>query len=208
MARSSQHCYFSNQLLDHYLSQDLIRLKQGCQLSVDGLKSMPSIKQHPLLRAWLIEQDCPLPDTHQLNTMMTDVVYAKRDAIPCVKWKGYELRRYSDLLYVMPKLMCFDRDIEYVWNLQEDLTIKPLGLTLQAKSQAVRDIQQIYQISQVTVRFRQGGERLPLRGYHQTLSKYFQQARIPPWLRDRMPLLFMGDELIFVWLEDWELSLS
>ena len=66
----------------------------------------------------------------------------------------------------------------------------------------MQDIQQRYRASQLTVRFRRGGERLKMDGYHQTLSKYFQQTRVPPWLRDRIPLLFLQDELVSVWLSD------
>jgi tRNA(Ile)-lysidine synthase len=50
------------------------------------------------------------------------------------------------------------------------------------------------------VRLRSGGERLQLdaRRPRRTLKNLFQEAGIPPWERGRLPLLFSGDELVWV----------
>jgi tRNA(Ile)-lysidine synthase len=34
--------------------------------------------------------------------------------------------------------------------------------------------------------------------HHQSLKKLFQQWQVPPWQRERTPLLYNGDELIAV----------
>ena len=49
------------------------------------------------------------------------------------------------------------------------------------------------------VRLRSGGERLQpdLRRPRRTLKNLFQEAGIPPWERDRLPLLFCGDDLVW-----------
>jgi tRNA(Ile)-lysidine synthase len=50
------------------------------------------------------------------------------------------------------------------------------------------------------VGFRQGGERFrPVgRRHSQELKKLLQEAGIPPWWRDRLPLLYVGDTLAAV----------
>jgi tRNA(Ile)-lysidine synthase len=50
------------------------------------------------------------------------------------------------------------------------------------------------------VRNRRGGERCrPLgRAHSQTLKKLLQEYAVPPWLRDRLPLIYCGDELAAV----------
>jgi tRNA(Ile)-lysidine synthase len=52
----------------------------------------------------------------------------------------------------------------------------------------------------VTLRARAGGERLQLdaRRPRRTLKNLFQEAGIPPWRRERLPLLYCGDELVWV----------
>ncbi|MFK8030569.1 MAG: tRNA lysidine(34) synthetase TilS [Gammaproteobacteria bacterium] len=51
----------------------------------------------------------------------------------------------------------------------------------------------------LTVRFRQNGERLRrASGQHQSLKHWFQGNDVPPILRSRLPLVFLGDELIAI----------
>ena len=52
---------------------------------------------------------------------------------------------------------------------------------------------------QLSVRYRQGGENLSLPGRPgKSLKKLMQESAIPPWLRDRIPLLFHDNKLICV----------
>ncbi len=52
----------------------------------------------------------------------------------------------------------------------------------------------------VTVRVRRGGERLrpDSRRPRRTLKNLFQERGIPPWRRDRLPLVYCGEELVSV----------
>ena len=52
----------------------------------------------------------------------------------------------------------------------------------------------------VTVRFRQGGERIRVKhGQHTiALKNLLQEARIPPWQRQRLPLIYAHEQLICV----------
>ena len=49
----------------------------------------------------------------------------------------------------------------------------------------------------MTLRFRGGGERFRPRGreHHHSLKHLFQESGVVPWMRDRVPLLYRGDEL-------------
>jgi tRNA(Ile)-lysidine synthase len=52
----------------------------------------------------------------------------------------------------------------------------------------------------VTVRLRAGGERLrpDAKRPRRSLTNLLQEARLPPWLRVRLPLLYCGDTLVYV----------
>jgi tRNA(Ile)-lysidine synthase len=49
------------------------------------------------------------------------------------------------------------------------------------------------------VKLRSGGERLQpdLRRPRRTLKNLFQEAGVPPWQRERLPLLYRGAELVW-----------
>jgi len=57
-----------------------------------------------------------------------------------------------------------------------------------------------WQAADVEVRFRQGGEkiRLPGRAGHHSLKNLFQEAGIPPWERDVVPLIYLDGQLAAV----------
>jgi tRNA(Ile)-lysidine synthase len=50
------------------------------------------------------------------------------------------------------------------------------------------------------IRLRSGGERLQTdaRRPRRTLKNLFQEAGVPPWERERLPLIYRGDELVWV----------
>ena len=50
-----------------------------------------------------------------------------------------------------------------------------------------------------TIRLRRGGERLQpdCRRPRRSLKNLLQEARIPPWERERLPLIFCGEKLVW-----------
>jgi tRNA(Ile)-lysidine synthase len=60
--------------------------------------------------------------------------------------------------------------------------------------------QQLWESGAIQVRFRSGGERCrpPGRGHSKSLKKLYQEMGIPPWQRKRLPLVFVGDQLVAV----------
>ena len=52
--------------------------------------------------------------------------------------------------------------------------------------------------SEITVRFRQGGELFSWHGQTKQLKKLWQQWQVPPWQRDTIPLLYIDNKLAAV----------
>jgi tRNA(Ile)-lysidine synthase len=107
-----------------------------------------------------------------------------------VQWEGCEIRRYRDDVYAMPPLSAHDPKQVLLWETREPLVIASLGRTLVAAAGYPET---------VTVRFRQGGESvyLPQRGGHHSLKHLLQEWGVPPWERERLPLVYAGERLIF-----------
>jgi tRNA(Ile)-lysidine synthase len=61
-------------------------------------------------------------------------------------------------------------------------------------------LQEQWQKAKITIKFRSGGEkiRLPKRKENHTLKKLFQEAGIPPWERDLIPLIYLNGKLAAV----------
>lgn len=198
LTRVSLNCAEAQVLLDHQAEQDLQKAegsKPGL-LSVKQTLNLDPLRQRQLLRYWLNGLGFEAPGFMQLHQIQRDILQARSDKMPFIVWNGVEIRRFRDDLYAMPMLLSHDASQILAWDFSAPLTIascvlkarKVLGQGLRAD------------VSHVTIRFRQGGEvcRLPGRICHHQLKKLFQEWQIPYWERNRMPLIYVGDELVAV----------
>jgi tRNA(Ile)-lysidine synthase len=87
------------------------------------------------------------------------------------------------------------------WNGESRLSLPALGGELRFKRVRGRGIaSERIKGRALQVRLRSGGERLrPDAGRpSRTLKNLFQEAGVPPWERERMPLLYCGEDLVWV----------
>src|SRR5690606_15222526 len=107
---------------------------------------------------------------------------------------GAEVRRYQNDLYLMRPLPPVETAQRIPWDGMHELEIAGWRLRARLSALGLSSATEA-----ITVRFRQGGEKihLPGRGRH-LLKKLFQEWQVPPWERDRLPLIFAGEQLIAV----------
>jgi tRNA(Ile)-lysidine synthase len=197
LARDAGHFAEASCLLDELAATDLAQVASVHGLHIPRLASLTPARQRNLLRFWLRQQGLPLPQERQLAHILDDVLPARVDAEPCVCWQGAEVRRYRDELYAMAPLPAADPGRSYVWDFSAPLNIpRPAG-QLTARHRDGSGLPLHCADSRVSVRFRRGGEVCqPVgRPHHQDLKKLFQAAGVPPWQRDRIPLIFVDDQL-------------
>ncbi len=199
LARSALHCAEAQQMIEEMTEQNIADLRGRFPetLSIKKLLELDQNKQSHVLRAWILQANFPVPSLVKMQHILRDILLARNDKMPHITWRGVELRRYRDDLFLLPCLTSHDPMQRLQWNLDQPLTIPALGTlsTLVCKGEGVRA-----DINNVVVRFRQGGEvfRLPGRQHHHDLKKLFQSWGIPPWQRDRVPLLEVDGKLAAV----------
>lgn len=197
LARSARHCAEAAELLEQLAEQDLVRVgSAGDTLSVERLRDLAPARQRNLLRFWLRRLELTTPDERRLQVVLDEVLTAGRDRRPCVHWPGGELRRHRGRLYAMVPLPALPAaDTELDWNGCMPLTLPDGSRLILHATNAPEPLRGPY-----TVRFRRGGERFHPAGrvHGQTLKKLLQAAGIPPWWRERLPLLYRDERLIAV----------
>ncbi len=161
-------------------------------LSISRLKTLSKAKQKLVIRYWIAANGFSYFSEKKLQHVFSDVIEADQDTQPLLEWQGAQLRRFQNHLYLSEPLLPHDATRVIKWDLRSPLTINPLNLTISPEELPKGALN-------VTVRFRQGGEkiRIPNRG-HLSLKNIFQEEGVPPWLRNRLPLLYIGDELFQV----------
>lgn len=197
LARAAEHAAETQCFIDDWVNTVLPLISGSVfgTLSVSQLLQYTQTQQRYLIRAWLQQNHFALPSTVKMQQILQTVLLAAEDKTPCVDYGDIEIRRYRDDLYVMQTLSAVPNAIE--WDFATTLNLNGVG-TLQSKR--VQGMGLRADIASVTVKFRLGGEvmQLPGRDCHHELKKLFQTWNVPTWMRDRVPLLFVGNELIAV----------
>ncbi|HET7198970.1 MAG TPA: tRNA lysidine(34) synthetase TilS, partial [Burkholderiales bacterium] len=90
------------------------------------------------------------------------------------------------------------RFVPLAWNGERRVRVEALGGELRFVRARGRGFV-LPEDATLEVRLRAGGERLQpdARRPRRTLKNLFQEAGVPPWQRERMPLLFCGADLVW-----------
>ncbi len=119
---------------------------------------------------------------------------------PELAWSGQCLRRFGDAVYLLPPV---EGSLgSGPWRLAPGATLALPGAgVLQLEPAGDGPGIALGPGESLTVCRRSGGERcqpLGRAGGSQRLKKLLQEAGVPPWWRERLPLLYLGEELLAV----------
>ncbi|MBU0744012.1 MAG: tRNA lysidine(34) synthetase TilS [Gammaproteobacteria bacterium] len=196
--RTSRHCAEANELLDILAEKDLLDVFSDDDkyiINIDCLKKFTFIRQKTILRYWLHRLHLSMPSEVKLNEVMRTVVNSRYDAMPVVRWHGVEVRRFRNNLYASSPLIPHDPKIVLSFSGKSLKLPSNLGV-LKLKVIEGTD----FDLKKIRISFRQGGEKLKIQnraGTHD-LKNLMQEWGIPPWLRDRIPLVYYGAKMIAV----------
>ena len=201
LARSAELASEAAGMLEQLAEIDLRRVgDRAARIDITGLRTLSPARQRNLLRHALRQEGLPLPGAARLATVLDSVIDAREDAQPLVAWPGAEIRRYRDKLYVL-------RPVAEVEPLQAALApgggpvdLGPGMGRLCLLPAAPCGLSESLVEGGLTVRMRSGGEEIRPAGQSHTrkLKKLLQEAGIVPWMRDRLPLIYSGEQLVAV----------
>jgi tRNA(Ile)-lysidine synthase len=187
-------------MLDQLADIDLQQLGQRPErLSLTGLRALPPERQRNVIRYVVRELGFPAPPARQLRNIVDELIPARDDAQPLVTWNGVEVRRYRDNVYVLPALSS-SAEAQAAGIEDSALRLAPGMGELQLRPGSEQGLAPAIVARGLELRYRQGGEeiKLPDQSHTKKLKKLLQDAGIVPWMRDRLPLLYAGDELVAV----------
>jgi tRNA(Ile)-lysidine synthase len=189
--RSASHLGEASQLLDELARVDHQTCAVGACLSVAAIRDLRAERRRNLIRYWLRQQNFDAPSTRVLHAIEHDMLNAAHDRNPMIDWpdasgKMIEVHRYQGLLYAVPSLPTL-QTCEWDWRVaplqlpQGQLRIEPSATGLCAERLPAR----------LVVRARCEGDSIELahRPPRRLLKRLFQESSVPPWWRDRLPLL-------------------
>lgn len=187
MARSSEWQRSVCVFVDNEVEQSLSRLvgEDATVLPINQWLDLDDAVRDGVLRSWLRRLQLPQPTHGQALELTRQMTTAAPERCPLIRWRGAELRRYRNSLHAIAPLQVIPPD----WSIAFDgsTVVLPAGLGLLS----LEGESTISGTTSWEVRFRRGGEHIQLAGetFHRSMRDLYQQYAIPPWQRDRLPIV-------------------
>jgi len=190
----------AEEILDAMARLDAETISDPEKIPCEVLRSLAAARQRNLLRFLIRELDLPEPHAEHLQRLCSHIEAPRPGAAKRVQWPGAEGRFYRDHLYLAPAW----REpaprsgppvlsVECEWTgIQGRLRLVP--------GRAGEGLPDSWARTGFEVRFRRGGEGFRPLGERnaQPLKKWLHEARIVPWMRDRIPLIVRDDRIVAV----------
>jgi tRNA(Ile)-lysidine synthase len=199
--RASRNLAEASSLLDELGGIDLAQALRAGRLETRYLAGLSAARARNLLRVFLQSQGAPMPDAERLEEMLRQLVGAGAGARIEIPWGGFVLRRYRGEARVENLRPPPPDGWSRPWRGEALLRLPDLGCQLEFVPAVGEGISlAALRAHPVTLRLRQGGERLRVdcRRPRRSLKNLLQEAAVPPWLRERLPLLWCGEHLVAV----------
>ena len=176
---------------------DLRTESVGVSVAIELVEALSEPRRNNLLRRYVYRASGYVPNRQQTEALHNNVVQAKEDAQPSLALSGVVARRFQNRLYLTPEIPPIEELVSraWIWLRDQDRLVMD-GLWEISRVQG----NQIDANTELSVRLRRGGERLkPVgRKHSQTLKKLLLEYEIEPWLRDLLPIIYQGDQIIAV----------
>lgn len=177
------------------------------RLLCTGLCELSAAKQRLVIRHWLLRETGQVPGWKLVQRVQDELLGAGDDAQPEITWQPWQLRRFADELYLIEALEPVPAPpaAGYEWRPQGDgrFVARVLPGNGSLRMLRVTDVQHrgVMRLpaGDCVIRYRQGGEECALPGRpRRPLKKILQECAVPPWVRERTPLLYIDNKLAWI----------
>lgn len=200
LARSANHMAEASSLLDDLATLDAQTCVHDTKVNLLELAKLSEVRAKNLMRWWLAGFGFSLPSKERLDEILQQLLHAKADAtIKLVIDAGkVNLRRYQGYAFIEADAKALP--IAMIWQGESALEL-PDGSRLLFERKAGEGLAiERLGVHQLRIAHRHGGERFKpdLHRPTRTLKHLLQESNMPPWLRDRLPLIYFDDALAVV----------
>ena len=205
LARSASHFQEAQAVMDEVAADDLARCtlarRQNVLWDLGAVSraallrlSLPRLLN--LLRFWVDSNDLQVPSERALRELVRQLQSAEQQSSPRLTVGAAEFRCYRDGLFLIPGTLA-DRPVPRETQLWEGTAVEVRGpdIALRAMSAGTFGMRaSLFEEGTVELRWDRGAQTVqPLgRGPHRrSLRKLLQETSVPPWERERIPLIFI-----------------
>lgn len=172
------------QTLDIELQRNLQACCKDGVLDLSQFHTFAKVWQQELLHTWLKMHNV-YPNAKHMQTLFAEVINARSDAMPVLKIGAKVIQRGCSKLYVIEDCAKQIQNYSLSWELDKPIQL-PDGRQFSAEDIFKTGINALAN-KEITIKLGTIGRKA---------KKVFQQHAIPPWERNKYPLVFAGDRLV------------
>lgn len=202
LAKSNQLLGEADELMQALAEVDLAAAETNDDsvLNVEALQLLTPARLRNTIRYWLLGLNIDDIGWRKLNAVVDAFATTQKNTRTLLEASDFRLIVHAANLHLLPPEQALIEQ-SLSWSLDQEEYVLPGNGCLRLTSSANNPVMSIdmAQMIEVQIRYRQGGEELKLPGRPtKSLKKLLQEAGIAPWLRERIPLVFVDGQLAFV----------
>jgi tRNA(Ile)-lysidine synthase len=186
------------------LMEDLARLDAHTAIVEDrldcrALAALSGPRARNLLRYFIGLGGWSMPNARRLNEALHQLLDARSAAQVCVNLGEVELHRFRDGAYLVGVRKHTAQAPQH-WQGEPYLDLETVGMRVRFTPTHGAGLKRsLLEAGRVELGLRKGRERMRVvaGGPHRTLKNLLQESAIPPWQRNRLPLLTCDDRLVW-----------
>jgi len=208
ISRSALNCQESNDIVSDQISFDFSHCvgQYNHSLSIDKLSKLSVSRMHSLIRYWVKQLGFKSPDRNKIEFICSDFIYLRHDAQPLLRWSDVELHRFDGYLYLLKQFSTEDRpsikltkddlqkgSVDFFTSSGNREPSGNISFSIQIKNETEKE-------NIISIDYRQTGDGFLLKGREGTrkLKKLFQQWKVPPWMRQFVPIINYNGECVAI----------
>ena len=199
--RTSRHMAETSYLLD-----DLAKLdSEDClvldQIQIKKLRKLSFPRAKNLLRYDLCQRGASLPSAAKLEDMLRQLLSSRLDTKLHITFGDTEVRCFKGSVYVGKISTPPNKERKFIWKGEKKLEITDKGDAVRFIREKGKGINlQKLKKEPIFIRSRLGGERMrpDCNRPRRSLKNLLQEASLPWWERESLPLLFSDENLVWV----------
>ena len=209
LAEASGACEEAKRLLSDQTVEDFgninvpakgLFLENAVVLGCQRLSGLPESRQRRVLRYWFGLHNFKMPSRIVLERVLTEIIPSGKDAEPEVVWQGGGVRRFRGQLVAVSEQPGTNilPVVNDEWRVRDSpvFDLPGNGRLCAAFEKCIPDLR-------VAIRYRsqcEAQDKVGVEGRQgrKKLKKWLQEFDVPPWLRDRIPLLFIDGQLAVI----------
>ncbi|MES3041257.1 MAG: tRNA lysidine(34) synthetase TilS [Pseudomonadota bacterium] len=196
LARSAAQLAQQARALDALADAWLAQHSSACTLALLPLQALDDATLQAVLSRWLTTQGMPPLPVLYWPRLRRELLHARADAAPEIRWADAFLRRYRQTLYLLWEADLPSAGVTADWpDPRQPLQVADRYFPALPLPDDNSLLARCWRLAPRT-----GGERWQPAGraHHVTLKHWCQEQGIPPWQRQALTCVWAGDEVVMV----------